>query len=144
MPVIQVAPGTGGTGGGDATAANQTTQIGIATNTQTIVTNTETIVTSIEADTTLISDGQLDLLAESVFLDQNDLSVFKSSTKKSILSLNSEGLPNTKVREFSDLSLIGLASAITSYIQSNPMFIISLCYSNNGVDFTALLLFNDL
>ena len=121
MPVIQVAPGTGGTGGGDATTGNQLIQIN-------------------QLDE---NNGQ-----PSVFKDVFNRSIFKTPTDKSVPVYANVCLgANTKCKSFENITPTLLATDIETFIQSVPIVIINITYADSGAlvgnPFSALIIYND-
>ena len=130
MPVIQTAPDTSGGGGGDATAANQVTQIN-------------------SADAT--NNALQDVNGYSVFSNSLDISVFKTVSNLSIIETSNIAVAGTQVQSFANSTPSALALDIENFFLSllgNGASIISIVYADAGGiapnPHTALIVYNSI
>jgi hypothetical protein len=174
MPILQTRIGSGGGGGGDATAANQTTQITLESSIDAQISSLSTNfinktapnfsgIESVWKDANLRNVFQItdsssvfkDIVNNSVFQDQNGLSVlrdntdtstFNTSTYKSILKQSKISNNLTNVISFFNTSPSTLAADIETWLQSNNVVIIQICYADAGGvapnPHTALIIYN--
>jgi hypothetical protein len=163
MPVIQTAPQAAGGGGGDATAANQLTQISQVNdtlNTSVFIDQNggsnfnDALKNSVFLNNALQSVFK-DQFENSVFRDQSGLSVLRDSTDTSTFNtlngnsiLKQSKISNnlTSVISFQNTTPATIATDIQNWLQANNVVILQICYADAGGGapnpHTALIIYN--
>jgi hypothetical protein len=135
MPVIQVAPGPSG-GGGDATAANQTTQIGIANSQQ----NTAAVTNTLLDNTSTPSVFKENITGKSVF---QDVSGNQSLFFKTLENTNALANPNQiQCVSFTNITAAGVANDLSVFLAANNCFICGLTATQGGGTHDLYLLYS--
>jgi hypothetical protein len=149
MGYIIKAP-TGGGGGGDATAANQTLQLAQIEDqsiNQSVLKDTNG--NSVLKDISEISVFNDNITRESVFKNNQNESVFKTTNNDSIFDKSKiSSATTTRTQAFSDANAAALAVQIQSWLQSNIVVIIQIVYADHGGfspnPYTALIIYNTI
>ena len=135
MPVIQTGPDAAGGGGGDATAANQLTQINEAQDTNSYLIDTAGSTLKDGNNSSVFNNY---LTQESVFKDNNQESVFKEDTLKNSVfktpSGDSNFYQNGSVAFWSEANNVQLQSS--NSILSSINLLNKNAFTNNGNAFS--------
>lgn len=145
MPVIQVAPGPSGGGGGDATAANQVLQLAQDATEASLISTNSTLTQIVDLNTN--AGGA----ANSVFKDNNQQSVFRDNggigasliykTTKNCLGLT--GLLNQMICvSFTNTTAAAVAADLSTFLANNDCFVISVTSSQTALSHDLFLTYS--